>query len=55
MKKKQRCFVKRFAALVAALVISFSLSVPAFAASDEAAMPSFADFKAHPDSLFLLL
>lgn len=34
MKKKQRCFVKRFAALVAALVISFSLSVPAFASNN---------------------
>lgn len=34
MKKKQRCFVKRFAALVAAMVISFSLSVPAFASNN---------------------
>lgn len=34
MKTKQRCFVKRFAALVAALVISFSLSVPAFASNN---------------------
>lgn len=34
MKTKQRCFVKRFSALVAALVISFSLSVPAFASNN---------------------
>ena len=46
MKKKQRCFVKRFAALVAALVSSFSLCVPCFAA--DAAMPSEADFRSHP-------
>lgn len=34
MKKKQRCFVKRFAALVAALVICFALCVPAFASNN---------------------
>lgn len=34
MKKKQRCFVKRFAALVAALVICASLCVPAFASNN---------------------
>ena len=34
MNKKCRCFFKRFAALVAALVISFSLSVPAFASNN---------------------
>lgn len=55
MKNKQRCFVKRFAALVAALVISFSLPVSALAAGDDSApMPSFADFKAHPDSFYVL-
>lgn len=55
MKKKQRCFVKRFAALVAALFISFSFPVSALAAGDDSAtMPSFADFKAHPDSLYVL-
>ena len=34
MKKRQRCFVKRFAALVAALVLSVSLCVPAFASNN---------------------
>lgn len=34
MKKKQRCFVKRFSALVAALMLCASLSVPAFASNN---------------------
>lgn len=34
MKKKQRCLLKRFAALVAALVICFALCVPAFASNN---------------------
>lgn len=46
MKKKQRCFVKRFAALVAAMVLSLSLCLPCFAA--DAAMPSESDFRSHP-------
>lgn len=55
MKKKQRCLLKRFAALAAALVFSFSLPVSALAAGDDSApMPSFADFKAHPDSFYVL-
>lgn len=54
MKKKQRCLVKRFAALVAALVLVFSLSVPAFAASDtEADMPSLDDFYSHHGSWYV--
>lgn len=54
MKKKQRCLLKRFAALVAALVISFSLPVSAFAASDiEADMPSLDDFYNHHGSWFV--
>lgn len=54
MKKKQRCFFKRFAALVAALVISFSLPVSALAASDtEADMPSSSDFASHLNSWFV--
>ena len=54
MKKKQRCFYKRFAALVAALVLVFSLSVPAFAASDtEADMPSLDVFYSHHGSWFV--
>lgn len=54
MKKKQRCLFKRFAALVAALILVFSLSVPAFAASDtEADMPSLDDFYSHHGSWFV--
>jgi len=34
VKKKQRCLLKRFAALVAALVICMSLCVPAFASNN---------------------
>ena len=54
MKKKQRCLFKRFAALVAVLILVFSLSVPAFAASDtEAVMPSLDDFYSHHGSWFV--
>lgn len=53
MKKKQRCLLKRFAALVAALVCVFSLSVPAFASDTEADMPSLADFYSHHGSWFV--
>lgn len=54
MNKKHRCFFKRFAAIVAALVISFSLPVSAFAASDtEADMPSNSDFLSHRGSWFV--
>lgn len=54
MKKMQRCLFKRFAALVAALVLVFSLSVPAFAASDtESAMPSLEDFYSHHGSWYV--
>lgn len=54
MKKKQRCFYKRFAALVAALVLVFSLSVPVFAASDtETDMPSLDDFYSHHGSWYV--
>ena len=54
MKKKQRCLFKRFAALVAALILVFSFSVPAFAASDtEAVMPSLDDFYSHHGSWFV--
>ena len=45
---------KRFASLLAALVLVFSLSVPAFAASDtEADMPSLDDFYSHHGSWFV--
>lgn len=54
MNKKCRCFFKRFAALVAALFISFSLPVSALAASDtEAEMPSLDDFYSHHGSWFV--
>lgn len=54
MNKKCRCFFKRFAALVAALLLVFSLSVPAFAASDkEADMPSLDDFYSHHGSWYV--
>ena len=54
MKKKHACLLKRFAALVAALVISFSLPVSALAASDtEADMPSLDDFYSHHGSWFV--
>lgn len=54
VNKKLRCFFKRFAALVAALVLVFSLSFPAFAASDtEADMPSLDDFYSHHGSWFV--
>ena len=56
MKKKHRCLVKRFAALVAALILVFSLSVPVFAASDtEADMPSLDDFYSHHGSWYVWL
>lgn len=54
MKMKQRCLLKRFAALVTALILVFLFSVPAFAASDtEADMPSLDDFYSHHGSWFV--
>lgn len=54
MIKKCRGFFKRFAALVAALVISFSLPVSALAASDTVAdMPSLDDFYKHHGSWYV--
>ena len=53
MKKKQRCFYKRFAALVAALVSVLSLSVPVFSADTEAVMPSLDDFYSHHGSWYV--
>lgn len=51
---KRLCLFKRFAALVAALILVFTLSVPAFAASDtEADMPSLDDFYSHHGSWFV--
>lgn len=54
VNKKCRCFFKRFAALVAALFISFSLPVSALAASDTVAdMPSLDDFYKHHGSWYV--
>ena len=54
MKKKLRFLFKRFVALVAALILVFSLSVPAFAVSDtEADMPSRDDFVSRYGSWFV--
>lgn len=54
MKKKQRCFCKRFAALVAAFMMAFALAVPAFASSNVTAdMPSYSDFQSRPGSWFV--
>lgn len=54
MNKKCRCFFKRFAALGAALVISFSLPVSALASSDRVVnMPSLDDFYSHHGSWFV--
>lgn len=53
MKKKQRCFYKRFAALVASLVFVLSLSVPVFSADTEAVMPSLDDFYSHHGSWYV--
>lgn len=55
---KQRCLLKRFAALVAAMVISFSLAVPAFAAGSDVHLisrdfPSLEEFKKHPNQWYL--
>lgn len=53
MNKKYRCFIKRFAALVAAFVSVLSLSVPVFSADTEAVMPSLDDFYLHHGSWFV--
>lgn len=55
MIKKCRCFFKRFAALVAALMLVFSLSVPAFAVGhDWPASPLGASaFQEHPNSWYV--
>lgn len=55
MKKKQSCLIKRFAALVAALVISFSLSVPVFAdGHDWPASPlGGSAFREHPNCWYV--
>lgn len=54
MKKKQRCFYKRFVTLVAALMVSLSLCTPCFAGFEtEADMPSLDDFYKHHGSWYV--
>lgn len=53
MKKKQRCFVERFAALVAALMLCSSLCVPCFALDNRSEMPSVDDFRGHQNSWYI--
>lgn len=53
MNKKQRCLVKRFAALLASLMVSLSLCTPCFASDTEMVMPSLDDFYSHHGSWFV--
>lgn len=54
MNKKHSCLLKRFVALVAALMVSFSLCTPCFATfKTEADMPSLDDFYNHHGSWFV--
>lgn len=53
MKKKQRCLLKRFAALVAALVICAALCVPCFASNNWPSSPVANDFLSHPNSWYV--
>lgn len=54
MKKKQRCFYKRFVAILASLMFSVSLCSPCFAAFEtEVVMPSLDDFYKHHGSWFV--
>lgn len=54
MNKKQRCFYKRFVALLASLMVSLSLCTPCFAGFEiEADMPSLDDFYNHHGSWYV--
>lgn len=54
MNKKCRCFFKRFAALLASLMVSLSLCTPCFAGFEtEVVMPSLNDFYNHHGSWFV--
>ena len=53
MKKKLRCLLTRFVALVAALMLCASLCVPCFATNSVADMPTDDDFRAHPHSWYV--
>lgn len=53
MKKKQRCFFKRFAAIVAALLMICCMTAPALASNNWPASPSSDDFSSHPLSWYV--
>lgn len=58
MKKKQRCLFKRFAALVAALMLCASLCVPCFAVDNDVHLisgdfPTLEEFKSHSNQWYL--
>lgn len=53
MKKKPRCLLKRFAALVAALVICSALCVPCFASNNWPFSPVANDFLSHPNCWYV--
>lgn len=54
MNKKHACLLKRFVALVAALMVSLSLCTPCFAGFEtEASMPSLDDFYKHHGSWYV--
>lgn len=53
VKKKQRCFLKRFAALVASLMLCASLCVPCFASNNWPFSPVANDFLTHPNSWYV--
>ncbi len=58
MKKKQRCSFKRFAALVAALMLCAALCVPCFAVDKQLTIlddfPSDDDFRSHPNQWYVV-
>lgn len=54
MNKKHACLYKRFAALLASLMVSLSLCTPCFAGFEtEADMPSLDDFYNHHGSWYV--
>ena len=53
MKKKQRYLFKRFAALVAALVICFAFCIPCSASNNWPASPSSSAFYEHPNCWYV--
>lgn len=53
VKKKHRCLLKHFAALVAALVVCASLCVPCFASNNWPFSPVADDFLSHPNCWYV--